>query len=383
MNTDINTWKNISDEELYNNFCKSRFINRFTKKYGVISEDKKNIIIKCIRVIEKNRNKYTLYDMEAVYRLCFYNNGYEILNNLENYIKIKKWSNTLENFISAYGNEVGIKKFNEYTESVSIRNSKKNYQTDEYIAKKYSISIEDAKIKKLNSRKQAHITRKKKYGEDHYKKSSCLNVNYYISRGFDISCIDKLRNDALKKVKLDKNTYLEKYKDNGEEKFLEMIEKRRNTLTKKIQENNINYKENISETASKESMKFFDSLIIALKSYIDLGTIHYGKKGYLSEWRIWNDEINKVYFVDFYLPKYKIAIEYDNVSYHCIDPNNWPEKHIHLKENNEYYYDYDVNRKEFIRKNVNLLIVIRSDNIDFISTINTILLFVEEYNEKI
>lgn len=41
MNTDINTWKNISDDELYNNFCKSRFINRFTKKYGVISEDKK------------------------------------------------------------------------------------------------------------------------------------------------------------------------------------------------------------------------------------------------------------------------------------------------------------------------------------------------------
>ena len=183
-------------------------------------------------------------------------------------------------------------------------------------------------------------------------------------------------------MSLSKSTYIKRYNEDGIEKHNNMLNKRKNTLIKRIENNLVIYK-NGRGKASKESVKFFDTLISLLTEKVDLGVIHYGTENYRTEWRMYNKETNNYYFLDFYLPKYKIAIEYDNIKYHCIDPNNWPEKHIHLKENNLYYYEYENNRKKFIKDNVNLLLVIRSDNIDILQTYNTVLKFIEEYNGKI
>lgn len=102
--------------------------------------------------------------------------------------------------------------------------------------------------------------------------------------------------------------------------------------------------------------------------------IHLGIEGYKSEWWVRDSHNENIYyFIDFYIPKYKIAIEFDGVAFHCNDINNWPEKSPFLTKDNLYYYNKDMQKKKSIDAVSNLFISVRSDSYSTAEVANQIL----------
>ena len=359
---------NATDDEIVAEFLSGKYIKRLQQIYGVISVDKHISIITTIKYL------LTIPDIpkmwyEDFYCLLTYASPDEINDCLTNKWKIIKWGNSLSNYIAKYGTIHGTMKYNDIKNISSMRNKGNSlYQSVEYKAKKHNITVEEAKTKDKTIRENAYKLRINRYGEEHKQTSSRLSKAYYYKQGItDEYVIEKLRKPYLEAVGHSLKSYIIRYgEQEGPIKFELLKQKRKDTILRKAANNEMPEKRKLKGAASKESSKFFKELLILLGHYghmFDKQDIHLGIAGYKSEWWITNKEDKKVYyFIDFYIPKYKIAVEFDGVFFHCIDVNNWPNKSTLLKESNQYYYDKDEKKKQAITEQTNLFITVRSDS---------------------
>lgn len=372
-------YSNATDMEILTVFLSGRYMKRLQHTYGVIPNDKHPTVIATIKYL------LTLSDIpkmwyEDIYCLIIYALPDEINDCLSNKWKVKKWGCSLPNFISKYGRNYGHIKYKEFSDMSTIRNTGNgHYQLAEHIAKKHNITLEDAILKKRIIRENAYKLRIERYGEEHKKTSSRLSKSYYYNLGItDEEKIEKLRKPYLDVVRQSKSSYIQRYGEyDGELKFNLLLQKRRDTITRKIKNGLAPNKRVLKGNASKMSSKFFKDLLLILDKFnvvLCNDEIHLGVNGYKSEWWVRDlyDE-NIYYFIDFYIPKYKIAIEFDGVAFHCNNISNWPEKSPFLTESNLYYYNKDIRKRKSINALADLFISVRSDSYNTVEVANQII----------
>ena len=384
----ITQYKTLKDNEIIEKFLSGNYMKRLIKLYGEIDIFQyASIPIAIKSMIDNGCIRKCWYD--EVYCLVKYAHPTEIENCISLKTQIKKWGNTLENFISRYGNNIGTTKYTELSKLISARNKGTGYmQMSEYISKKYNITHDEATANILKSRKASHQTRKQRYGEDHYRKISKLSREYYFDKGFiDIENIDNMRAAYVSKILHSKDNYVKLYgTDEGEKKLNRLIQKRKTTILYKIENGKCPNNRVTKGKASKQSMKFFNSLLSALYAndiILDRNDIHLGEIGYKPEWWVRDlVDANVYYFIDFFIPKYKIAIEFDGIDFHCNDIDNWPNKSKLLKNTNQFYYEKEIRKKEAIKNIAELFLTVRSDNINLPQIINDLIEHVRKYNDK-
>lgn len=372
-------YANATDLEILSGFLSGKYMKRLQLKYGNISEDKHTTIILTIRHLLTLSYIPKMW-YEDMYCLIIYATPEEINDCLCNKWKIKKWGSSLPNFISKYGKIQGNIQYSKFQSISSIRNTGNgHYQSAEHIAKKYNITIEDAISKKRTIRENAYKLRIERYGEEHKRICTPLSKAYYYNLGItDDEEIEKLRKPYLDAVSLSKSSYIQRYgKNDGEIKFNLLLQSRKNTIIQKVKNGDAPNKRVLKGNASKMSSIFFIDLLTILDK---LGVvlckeeIHLGIEGYKSEWWVRDSHNENIYyFIDFYIPKYKIAIEFDGVAFHCNDINNWPEKSPFLTKDNLYYYNKDMQKKKSIDAVSNLFISVRSDSYSTAEVANQIL----------
>lgn len=377
-------YTNATDLEILSGFLSGKYMKRLQQKYGVIHKDKHPTIVNIIRYLLTLSDIPTMW-YEDVYCLIIFADPNEINSCLVNKWKIKKWGCSLPNFIAKYGNIQGNIEYKKFQDISSTRNTGKGYyQSAEHIARKYNITLEEAILKKRTIRENAYKLRIERYGEEHKRTSSPLSKMYYYNLGITNEVeIEELRRPYLNAICHSEKMYIERYgNDEGKIKFELLKQKRKNTILQRATNGIMPNKRIIKGAASKESAKFFQELIILLENhghFFNKQEIHLGIFGYKSEYWIANKK--NYYFIDFYIPKYKIAVEYDGIKFHCNNVDYWPEKHVFLKKTNQYYYNKDLEKKEAIAMQTNLFITVRSDSYNINDIAIQISDYIKNFNE--
>lgn len=239
-----------------------------------------------------------------------YEDGVKRYNEMS---KSKSIGHTLDGFINKYGDIEGPKKYNEFTESLSYSRSLERY------INKYGEELGRIKYKEHNDSRRLDIdSHIRRYGEEEGTK---LYKEHCKSMGFSRT----------------REGYISKYgEEEGNRRYNEVIEHA--SYVRSIDgmidkygpvEGPKRWNEWMSNTGfsrglngdsckySKISLDLFNNIASRLYGVTDLSDIHYGPD---DEWRVFtgvkNYDTSVIRFLDFSIPRYKIAIEFDGDYWH-------------------------------------------------------------------
>jgi hypothetical protein len=152
-------------------------------------------------------------------------------------------------------------------------------------------------------------------------------VLYWTNKGFtEDEAIDKI--SVLQRMS-DIDTLINKYGDiDGRRRHDEIAKKISYTSTLEYHiekygesDGNIKYRKRIESATrfykgtSKESVKFFIPLYRKIRKYLEKSDIFWGI-GSSNEYFLWDNDLKKISFYDFCIPKHKIIIEFHGVHWH-------------------------------------------------------------------
>lgn len=262
----------------YNNKKEFKYIGTTYKTCKNIGNKKYNLTV-CQNCMENKFEKYINMNKGRVYnvmseftKFAFDISDVDFLNSRDRYAM------TLDNMIKKYGNDEGLKVWNNYCSKQSETN------TFEYKKDKYGWSKEQF---------------------EEYNLSRSVTLDNCKKRHGDIKG-EKIFNDYIEKQRTAGITYeyfIETYgKDLGEEKYYNM-------LSGKIK-GGFNSK---NPPISKQSKTFFKKLESELEKY-NITNIYYSLKN--KEKRITLRTLKRIISLDFYIPDLNICVEYNGDLFH-------------------------------------------------------------------
>lgn len=192
-------------------------------------------------------------------------------------------------------------------------------------------TVEVSKYQRENGNKFS--SKNKKFPEK-YLGRTWTQIEYWINLGYSIDEAKKIISSKQDKTSL--YSFISRYgEDVGSSKYLEYLKRVSYGATLNYyidkfgdQEGKIKYKNYISAKTlthtSKESIKFFIPIYRELrKNGFGRTDIYWGIKG-SSEYFLYDNSINSIFFYDFCIPKIKKIIEYHGTAFH---PNpNWKKE---------------------------------------------------------
>jgi hypothetical protein len=246
------------------------------------------------------------------------------LKEAEEFIKEKQSLTSKKNFISRYGEERGLKKYNDYI----IKKSKtfsKNYakgvhkkffrpsEIDYWLKRGVNEEEIPQQMKKLFQLPSLKFHQEKRdKGEEWL---TCRQIKYWISKGYNYEEASKSLQEIQNTRSLE--SLISKYgKEVGLKKFQDINDRWQKSLNNKSAEEKL--KINLSKFKnncrySKSSFKFIEILLKELDSLkIYYGKTYYGK----NEFFIYDNDKKKINFYDFCLPELKLIMEYNGILFH-------------------------------------------------------------------
>jgi len=263
----------------YNKKTKEFKYGGTTYKTCKIINDKEYNLTVCQSCMEytfenyKNINKTKVYNvMSVMTKFAFDITDVDFINSRDRYAM------TLDNMIKKYGNDEGLKVWNNYCSKQSETN------TFEYKKDKYGWSKEQF---------------------EEYNLSRSVTLDNCKKRHGDIKGV-KIFNDYVEKQRTAGITYeyfITTYgKEDGENKYYNM-------LSKKIEGG----LKSTTNSISNQSKKFFKKLELELKKY-NIINVFYSLKN--KEKRIQLKSLKKFISLDFYIPDLNICVEYNGDPFH-------------------------------------------------------------------
>lgn len=232
-------------------------------------------------------------------------------------IEHKKSALTKENFIGKYGEDVGLKKWEEYKKKQAYSN------TFEYKQKKYGWNKE--KFKEYNNSRSVtkeHLI--KRHGEfegirmweEYKKKQSYTNTLEYFKNKYGDEEGENIYNNINKRKSHSYNGFLLRYKDPiiAEQKFIEF----HNTV---IRNRHKKYGYTFRSKIADELFSILTHKLLSL-GYKEIYTGEYSE-----EWFIYDKTAKKITFLDFFLQETGKVIEFNGDYWHA-NPKIYNENEI-------------------------------------------------------
>ena len=336
-----------------------------------------------------NIDKITVPNIKHLSNLfMFENNLYNVEKYFTEYNKLipnEKRSRNEKNFIFFYGTKKGKEMYKEYILNISVsekgfirrqgtKKGKEMYK--EYIGSlskaakervnregslkqrersclcvefwmKRGFDINESKEKVSNiQRDNSYKHHKKVMNKSYYKKINPICVEYWLNKGYSSEEAEINRQYLLEKCDMSLSSFIKRYGiEKGTLKYNNMKDKRRKTMARLISEGKINL---YNGKASKESLKYFIPLrdILINKYNIDCDDMYFGYDD-SKEYYIGNGS-NYYYLYDFTIKSKKIIIEYNNIRWHpnptLMSEDEWNEWYIYGMDAKKKF-NHDVHKK--------------------------------------
>lgn len=316
----------MSGEEKLNHYLKSKILDGIK-----INKNVEKILINIMNSVET-----VLYpELKCLKTLITYANENEIEECFKKYktlTKSQKISNSIEYYISCYGNDYGKIKHKEYrnnnANAVSLAGRKKNgsnsaktrsiWCIEYYISRGYSIEEGNKIISELQKNNNTY---RQKYTKS-IKILTGTSLQYYLNKGLSIDEAKLRLSERQSTFSLSK--CIEKYgEEQGKLVWSNRQIKWQTTLSNKteFEKIEINRKRIMKiGVASKESLKYFIPLYKKLRKLgVHRKDIHFGVYG-SSEYFLRSD--NNFFLYDFTILHYNIIIEYNGAAWHTKNPDD-------------------------------------------------------------
>lgn len=262
-------------------------LEKFCKHNGV--EKRVENIEKCLDLFSSETDQKRIKIRNIFFRTVCYHTG-DLEYWWDRQKNVKTFSNSLFNLISFFGEEEGVRRFEENKETSSKRN--KGHSTkSRWVDKGYS-NDEITILQKEMSSKRTETRLKNNNGIYNSKSALPWCKEYYLGWGLSDEEVEELRKESM--VGLFKLSYSDKQ-----------------AMFKKRTKTRMNSDNPLSGGVSKESVKFFEGLV---KKYPKLENSLFGKRR--ERWLRDPEHFDRYYFYDLTNLDIGLIIEYDGWEWH-------------------------------------------------------------------